>query len=408
MKKLIKKVLKTILYFGGGIVVLLLLYIFFNLSPFHKTKALSQTEIKTYLKYIDTNNSEPFKYVADKFNNHSVVFIGEIHKRKQDLEFLSKLIPYLHDTKGINIIGWEFGAAEYQKDADSIVTASEFDRAKAISVMRKSMYYWCYEEYLDIFRTIWLTNKTITQDNEKIRFLQLNRPYNPGLLNSKDKNLSLEERKKGNFDNTLPLIVEKEVLQQNKKILIYCGLHHSLTKFKTPKLLFLKDNGRAGQKLYEKYPGKIFQIDLLAPFAPRWWIYNEIASKKDNKYVYPFDAVFNQLYDNLKTPYAVNSSDSIFSNLKDYNSFYAFDKFNGIKFGEFCDGAIMLTSFDKIEPVDIIPDWVTTEKELGLVKSILPEDDAKQIKTIQDLMNYINPTANQKEIKKFHSIKKFW
>src|SRR5204862_1319031 len=134
-------------------------------------------------------SSDPFKFVADKFDNHSVVFLGELHKRKQDLEFFSNLIPYLYQTKKINIIGWEFGAAEYQKDVDSVVTASEFDRKKAIAIMRNSMYYWCFEEYLDIFKTIWQLNKTITPAGEKIRFLQLNRPYNPKLLNSPDKNI---------------------------------------------------------------------------------------------------------------------------------------------------------------------------------------------------------------------------
>jgi amino acid transporter len=93
MKKILKKILKTILLFAGTIIGLLLLYIVFNLNLFHKRKILSSTEIKTYLQNIDKESSDPFKYVADKFNNHSVVFLGELHKRKQDLEFFSNLIP---------------------------------------------------------------------------------------------------------------------------------------------------------------------------------------------------------------------------------------------------------------------------------------------------------------------------
>lgn len=361
--------------------------------------------MQTYLQNLDT--SDAFKNVADKFDNHSVVFLGELHKRKQDLEFFRDLIPYLYQTKGINIIGWEFGAVDYQNVADSIVTAADFDRKKAITIMRKSNYYWCYEEYLDIFKTIWQLNKNILQADEKIKFLQLNKPYIPKRWNSPNQSVLLEERKKS-FDNVLPEIVEKEVIQKNKKILIYCGLHHSLTKFKTPKFFFLKDNGRAGQKLYAKYPDKIFQIDLIAPFPPRWLIYKELTNSKTINYVYPFDAVFNQLYDSLKRPFALNANETSFENLKDYNSFYAFDEFSGIKLKWFCDGAIMLTSFDKIEPVNVIPDWVTTAEELKEVKTVLPEEDAKQIKVTADLMKYINPEANRTEVKKFHSLKKFW
>lgn len=68
----------------------------------------------------------------------------------------------------------------------------------------------------------------------------------------------------------------------------------------------------------------------------------------------------------------------------------------------------MLNSFDKIEPVNFIHDWVTTEEELNQVKQVLPDNDAKQIRTIQDLINYINPSANQEEIRKLHRIKMFW
>jgi hypothetical protein len=408
LKKVVKGVLKTILTLVIIIIVSLGLYIVFNLNLFHRTKALTPAEKNAYLGQIDSTASDPFNFVADKFNDHSIVFIGELHKRKQDLEFLSNLIPYLYRVKKINVIGWEFGAAEYQKDADSVVTAAEFDRKKAIAIMRKSYYEWCFEEYLNIFKTIWQLNKGILQANEKVKFLQLNKSYIPKRWNSPDQGIQLEERRKS-FDNILPEIVEREVIQKNKKILIYCGLHHSFTKFKTPKFFFLKDNeGRAGQRLYKKYPYKLFQIYLLAPAPPRWILYKELTHRKDIRHVYPFEAVFNQLYDTLKKPFAVNSNSVVFGNLKDYNSFYEFDKWGGVKLKDFCDGCIMLNSFDKIEPVHVINDWVTTEEEVSQVKKVLPDEVAKQIRSIRDLIDYINPNSNVGVIKKFHNLKKFW
>lgn len=182
-----------------------------------------------------------------------------------------------------------------------------------------------------------------------------------------------------------------------------------MTKFKTPKAFFIKNNElRAGQILYAKYPDKIFQIDLLAPFLQRWAIYNEFIKHRESKYVYPFEAVFNQIYDTLKRPFAINSNDSYFSNIKDYNSFYEFDKWGGVKLKDFCDGCIMLESFDKIEPVHFINDWVTNEEELNEVKNVLPEEDARKIKTVQDLINYINPNLDMRGIRKYHDLKKFW
>jgi len=406
VKRLIKRILKTTFILVGIIIFLLGIYIVFNLNIFHKTKALTPAERNTYLQQIDSSISDPFNFIADKFNDHSIVFIGEFHKRKQDLEFFSSLIPYLYRSKKINIIGWEFGAYEYQKDADSVVTASQFDRKKAIAIMRKTKYYWPWEEYLNIFKTIWETNKTIYDSNEKIRFLQLDEPFIPKIAYSKDPSIRLKAGK--NIDSVLPGIVEKEVLQKNKKILIYCGLHHSLTKFETPKLFFLKDAGRAGQGLYKKYPDRIFQICLMCPFLPRWTMYYELRHKQDYKLVYPFEAVFNQLYDTLKRPFAISSDDPTFANLKDYNSFYDFDKWSGLRLKDFCDGCIMLESFEKIEPIHFIKDWVTSEEDLDEVKNILPEEDAKKIKTIQDLIDYINPNVDINGVNEFHALKKFW
>jgi len=407
MKKLIKKLLKALLWFSVSVLGIILLYILFNLNIFHSLKPLTPGNRNKLVTAILKDSTDPFRYIADKFDTHAVVFLGELHKRKQDLLFFNNLIPYLYREKKITIIGWEFGAAEYQQEADSVVTAFEFDRKKAIAIMRKSMYAWCYEEYLAIFNTIWQLNKSIPAGMEKIRFLQLNKPYNPRRLYSSDPGIRQEEAKR-NFDNTLPGIVEKEVIQPNKKILIYCGLHHSLTKFRTPKFLFIKDNGRAGQQLYEKYPEKVFQCCLLSPFPPRWFIYNELTEKENYSYVFPFEGVFNQLYDTLKRPFALNSSNSLFAEMKDHNSFYAFDTWGGIKLRNFCDGIIMLESFDKTEPVSLIRDWVTSQEETEEVKKILPETVSKNIKSPAELMQYISPENNFRELQALHQIKKFW
>ena len=401
--KTVKKIILILLSFLAIILVLVGLYLLFNVIQSHPPQKLSEQQVELYLKGIDTLKSDPNYFVAEKFDTHDIVFIGEMHKRKQDLDFFSKLIPYLYQQKKIKIIGWEFGAAVYQKDADSVVNASTFDRRKAIAILRGTDYGWCYEEYLEIFHTIWQVNKGVKNAADKIKFLQLNGPYNPKKRNSTDTAISNAEVKMY-FDNIFPGIVEKEVLQKNQKILIYCGLHHSLTKFYTPKFLFLKDSGRGGQYLYKKYPAKIFQIVMLPPFPPRWWVFKGNLSSG----VYPFDGIFNQLYDTLKRPFAVNANDQPFSEVKDYNSFYEFDSWNGVKLKDFCDGIIMIASFKDIEPIHLIKDWVTTQQDLDEVKSVLPLADANNIHTQQDLYNYISPEDNRKAIKSFHNLQKFW
>ena len=348
------------------------------------------------MKALNSLKSDPYYFVADQFDTHDVVFIGEMHKIKQDLDFFSKLIPYLYQKKKINIIGWEFGAAIYQKDADSVVNAPTFDRKKAITILRRSNFRWCYNEYLEIFHTIWQINKSVINFGERIRILPLNAPNIHRKRKSNDT-ATRNAKAKMYFDNFFPPIIEKKVLDKDQKILIYCGLHHSLTKFYTPKFLFLKDSGRGSQYLYKKYHGKIFQIIMSPPLPPRWWLFKSSQSAG----IYPFDGVFNQLYASLKLPLAINANTRSFSEVKDFNSFYEFDSWNGIKIKDFCNGAIMIASFKDIVPVHLIKDWVTSQQDLDEVKSVTIPAETKNILAQQDFYNYIAPEDNGTAIKSF-------
>jgi len=68
----------------------------------------------------------------------------------------------------------------------------------------------------------------------------------------------------------------------------------------------------------------------------------------------------------------------------------------------------MLESFDKTEPVSLIRDWVTSQEETEEVKKILPETVSKDIKSPAELMQYISPENNTRELQALHQIKKFW
>jgi len=402
--RVIKKLTKTLLKVVSTAVGVVGLYLLFNLLAFHKPRKLDSRELDRYVAAVNDSSSDPFRFVANKFDTHSIVFLGELHRREQDLHFFRDLIGYLYKEKHIRIIGWEFGSAIDQRDADSVVNAATFDRRKAIGILRNNMFDWCYEEYLDIFKEVWKLNREIPNDRYKIRFLQLNNPYVPRKRFSRVDSIRRQDQK-STFDSFFPSIVENEVIRKGQKILIYCGLHHSLSKFHTPKLFFLKDHGRGGQYLYEKYPGQVCQIALLMPFPTRWALLRGSVTRGS---VYPFDGVFNQMYDSLKRPFAVGSDNPVFANIRDYNSFYEFDSWRGVKLRDFCDGVIVTASFDSIRPVHAIKDWVVDEKELREVKDMMPESDAIQIKTINDLYRYIDTGASINSIKMMHDLKPFY
>lgn len=396
--RLLKRVFTTFAFMVTGFVGLAVIYIVYNLGPFFNPPPPDSATMSRYVAAVSDPSADPFRFVADQFDNHSVVLLGELHKREQDLVFLRSLIGYLYKKKQIRLIGWEFGSAADQRDADSVVNAEAFDRRKAIGILRRANFDWCYEEYLDIFEEIWLINCQAPGKEDRIRFLQMNTPYNPRRLFSPVDSIRTRERRV-NFDNSFPAIVEKEVLDKKQKALIYCGLHHSLTHFHTPKFLFLKDQGRGGQYLYDKYGGRIAQIALLSPFPSRWALF---AGDLELGAVYPFQGTFNRLYDSLRRPFAVAADNPVFADVRDFDSFYEFDSWQGVPLSSFCDGVIMTTSFDSVRTVRIIPDWVVGEEELNEVKAVLPEKDAGPIHTINDFYRYLDTQKNLDRIKWMH------
>ena len=48
-------------------------------------------------RYLGENHYTPEEYILSKFEDHDVVFIGEEHRGKHDVEFIHRLIPLLHE-----------------------------------------------------------------------------------------------------------------------------------------------------------------------------------------------------------------------------------------------------------------------------------------------------------------------
>ena len=374
-------------------------YVLFNTPITSSFETLSKKELKVYTKYLDTSLSSPREFVAQKFDHYDVVLLGEMHWKKQDVEFVNQLIPYLYHTKGVSVFGWEFGASDLQNEADILVNSPEFDRRGAISFLRRSSFARNHEEYLKIIHTIWETNSTIPEGHDKIRFLQLGSDYNPRKLYSPDPIIRQTERIRYQYDKKMGRIIEREVLGNKKKAVWYSGLHHAFTKYKQPTFLFKKsDSVRGGAYLFHRYPERIYMIQLSFPFPDRLTSFRILMPSifgEDFKYVYPFRGLFEQIYREHKKPFAVDVKNSIFGDFLDTHSYYSMDLWGGLKLREMCDGYIVLCSIDEMEPVSLVPNWVTTEAELEEIRNILPPNDAANIEDIPDLMKYIE-TENQR------------
>jgi hypothetical protein len=408
LAKIGKLSLRVFLVFVATVFVLALLYVGFNTPTTSRMRKLSNEELQTYTKYLDTSVSEPLQFVAEKFDQYDVVLLGEMHWKKQDVEFVNQLIPYLYRTKGIKIFAWEFGASDFQSEADSIVQAPDFDRERAVAFMRRSYFGWNFEEYLDIFHTIWQVNQTIPNGQEKFGFLQLGSDYNPRKLNSPDAVVQRKERIRFFYDEKMGQIVEREVLRKQRKALWYSGLHHAFTKYKQPLILFLKTGDlRGGQYLFLRYPERIYMIQLHLPFLdrltmPKYFVPSIFG--KGFTFVCPFGGVFEQTYWEYKRPFAVDAKSSPFGDLVDTHSYYSQDRWGGLKLREMCDGYIVLCPIDEMEPVSLVPDWVTNDTELEEIRSLLPPEDAARMKDVPTLLQYIERETGRAQVNEMRNL----
>ncbi len=391
------------------LVALAFLYVGFNTPLTSRVKELSSDELRRYTSYLDATPSEPLQFVADKFDRYDLVLLGEMHWKKQDLDFVNQLIPYLYRTKGIRIFAWEFGASELQGEADALVNAPVFDRKRAVAFMRRSYFEWNFEEYLDIIKTIWEINRTIPAGQEKFRFLQLRSVYNPRKLHSPDPAVRRQEGALYAYDEKMGQIVEREVLAKHQKALWYSGLHHAFTKYKQPMFLFMKGfHIRGGEYLYQRYPEQMYLAQLYMPFATRLLFPKLLAPSVFGEltYVYPFRGAIEQIYREHKRPFAVDAKTSIFGDLKDNQSYYSLDRWSALTLREMCDGYIVLSSIDDMEPVGLVPDWVTDRADFEEVKSLLVPEDAARIGDVPALLAYIERQSDRSQIKQMRNLGK--
>ncbi|MGB7296086.1 MAG: hypothetical protein WBC70_10900 [Candidatus Aminicenantales bacterium] len=411
IRKAVRLVLKCIGIFVAAAALLMFAYVLFNTHWGKKYRQVTEAELRRYEDYLDAHVSDPLAFVARKFEDYDVVLLGEIHHRKQDVEFIKALIPYLYKRSGVDIIGWEFGASDLQNEVDALVDAPEFDERKAIWILRTSKVYWNCQEYLEVFRVIWRLNRDLTPGRGRVRFLQLDYVRNERKQYSPDPKVRKEEKKRLlDRDRHMADIMDKEVLQKGKKALWYSGLHHAFTKYRQPRFFFRHRTGnkrRAGNFLFDRYPGRVGTVALHAPAMSRLSILSDLfPSLFSIKFYFPFGSVIDKVYAGRKQPFAFDTGGSPFGELKDNYSYYSVDHWGGLKLKDFCDGYVVPCSFAESEAVSSIPDWIPSEDVYEEVKATqLSPATASKFKTRTDFLKHLENVASE-SIRSIHNVLK--
>ncbi len=311
---------------------------------------------KKLLQYWEDHHLSPQDYIVEKFRDFDWVFLGEYHRIKHDLDLVAFLIPLLHEKTDVRYLAWEFLWHEASARANELVTAPDYDRDEMVDFFRNQNPTWSYEEYLNIFKAIWQSNKRFAEERGPFQMVGLH----PGIrwevihYGKDPEAVKKEKDKQDNYDGMMAKWLEEDLLKKGKKALVSTGIAHSTAKFKE---YWVGQDGkqlvRMGNMVFKApYQSKMFFIALHAPFF-------DSAVRKD---IYPFDGILDRFMRKFQRDIGFDVVGTPFEDLTHpTRSPFSITAYN---FGELYDGYIIFrTPIKEYTGMTCIPDWLENEKE---------------------------------------------
>jgi len=348
-----KKIFKLILSFASFLMVCCS-------PPKEVPREISWEEKKKLVEYLKSHWKTPEDYVVEKFSQYDIVFIGEYHRIKHDLELIHNLIPRLYKA-GVYNLGIEFGNYELQDKVDSLITGKEYNEDLARWLMFKFATFWQYKEYIEIYKKAWELNRSLPEGAPKFRVVNLGYRENWNLFKGK---WTPEIQKKvfynGDRDEYMAKVIFKEFVEKGEKALIYSGLNHSFTHYYQPLYNFKKKEfkgfvkTRMGNLIYAKIPDRVFNIILHHP----WY------TKKGGFFpreTYPVEGVIDSVMKEFKDKrVGFDVKGSPFGELRDDNSYYSVG-YDDFTLETICDGYIFQKHLKDYEGCTVDENFITKE-----------------------------------------------
>jgi len=368
--------------------MLSLLLIFFTGS------LAAQSYTPEMLAYIRTKATSPQAYVIEKFKTYDVVLLGEHHLVKQNLQFVTQLIPELY-RNGIYAIGMEFGAQEDQHVLDSLILAPAYDEMTARQIMFHYNVTWGYQEYIDVYKAAWKFNHTLPANARKFRILNLSYVFQwKGFDGKRNQDSMAKVFPKGTVDKFRAQIIEREILKSDDKILALVGTPHAYTRYGSPYYSFNADGFCAfdknwlGNRLYSKYPDQVFNILLHQPFMKEMDVQYQWTSPAKGS----IEAIMAQNqhkqvgFDLSRTPLGRLTDDSQHAMC-----------YPGFTLDQFFDGYIYLAPLKKLEGCTPIDDFVNEHNIQNAMEQFPDPEWHEPVTNLEEMRQFIKMNGKRIE-----------
>ena len=285
------------------------------------------------------NYTNAGEFLIGQFSEKEIIFLGEVHRTKEQVLFVSNMIPLLQKN-GINILFSEFANFEDSGLIDSLITSEVYDKNLALQIQHNNSWDWDYSEYVDLYYSAWKTNHSLKEGESHFRIIGLEKE-NYGIYSA---------------EQVWAKIINDSAVKQNKKALVYCGMHHAFTSYKQPYIVDGKLSGfvnnRVGNLIYQKYPDKTMTVILHGPWPESGNIFRCDISPCEGK----IDSLFLTLPNN-KESIGFSTENSVAGNFKSDDSFYS-NGYPDFTLKNLCQGYIVIKPICELHPVTLIPDFI--------------------------------------------------
>ncbi len=335
-------------------------------------------EVVARLKaYAEAYGMPPADYVVSKFNDHDVVFLGEVHRVKHDVDLVRDLIPHLY-AQGIYYLGTEFGRRVDQALIDSLVFGPEYGEALARRIALQQYVFWGFQEYVDIYRGAWELNRRRPENRPRFRILGLNNSPDWSHIKDSSDRESGDVMKKvwhGETEEDWARVILDSVVAKGEKILVYSGMHHAFTRYRQPIVVdgeFIRfGDVRMGNYVFDAIGERAFTIFLHGPWSS--------AEGYGSSLVKPADGVIDEVMAELDPsllPIGFDTGGTPFGSLKAEMSFYTYG-YDDFTLSLFCDGYIYQKSLTQYEGVTPIPDFIN-ESNIDYARAQSPDPNFRE------------------------------
>ncbi len=320
------------------------------------------SHLQPYVEYVKQQGQSPTEYIASRFADHDVVWLGEMHGIKHDPLLVQELVPVVYE-QGVRGLATEFARKEDQPLIDSLLKLNEYDEDLALLVAFHND--WGYHEYQDIFKAVWEFNQMLPDTSEPFWIYGMNCSPDWSHVKSPEDRDKYEVMQKvwGGCSEEDWAEVILEQVEQGRKLLAYSGIHHAFTRYLQPRVLPGSERGefrgfeehRAARYVYEALGDRVMTVFLHAPWnGPRGY---------DDSLCLPAGGVVDSVMALLGSehyPVGFDVDTGPFGELRVPHTVYAIG-YEDFTLGQYCDGYIFQRPFAEYEAVTAIPGFVNEQ-----------------------------------------------